>query len=428
MRGRAWRVLAAIASALVLVAALWFAVRSRGLPPRTIVMATGPDGGAYRLVGERYRAYLARHGLEVQLRATGGDLENLALLRDPSSGVSVAVLQAGTTTEDASPELASLGTLFSQQVWIFERGDQPALRRGMRIAAGPEASGTRAMLLKLLKLADVPPESVRLVALDPVQGADALVRGEIDALALVSSWESPVVRRLVAAPEVGVVSFRRADAWIALDPTFEKAVLPEGVGDLVRNRPPHDVTLISTKASLVVRRDLQAAVQYLLLEAAFDVHGRPGMFRRAGQFPAAEGIDLPLSDDARRFYRSGRPWLQRYLPYWIAVMAERALFVVVPLFGILLPLVRTVPALYSGLVRRRILRLYGELKMVETELETRPADRIDELVVRLDGLEREADHLRLPLTYSQALYTLKQHVRLVRARIVDGREGRTRAL
>jgi TRAP-type uncharacterized transport system substrate-binding protein len=413
--------------AVVLAAGTLLAARTTWLPPRAIVMATGPEGGAYRIVGERYRALLGRYGLDVRLRQTSGDLENLALLRDRTSGVSVALLQAGTTTEQASPQLASLGTVFAQQIWLFVRGPRAELRPGMRLAAGAEESGTRAVVLKLLKLAGLPPETMQLVALDPARGAEALARGTVDAVALVSSWDSPLVRRLVAAPDVQLVSFRRADAWSALEPSFEKVVLPAGVGDLVRNRPPEDVTLLSLKTSLVVRRDLHPAVQYLLLEAASDVHGAPGLFRKPGQYPAAESTDLPLSDDARRFYRSGAPWLQRYLPYWAAVLAERALLILVPLFGLALPLARMVPQIFQGLRRRRILRLYGELKMVETELEGRAAGDANDLVERLDRLEQEADHLRLPLAWSQMLYTLKQHVRLVRARIADGDELRAQA-
>jgi TRAP-type uncharacterized transport system substrate-binding protein len=390
-------------------------------------MATGPEGGAYRIVGERYRALLGHYGLDVRLRQTSGDVENLALLRDRTSGVSVALLQAGTTTEQASPQLASLGTVFAQQIWLFVRGPRAEWRPGMRLAAGADGSGTRAVVLKLLKLAGLPPEKMQLVALGPQQGAEALARGDVDGVVVVSSWDSPVVRRLVAAPDTQLVSFRRADAWSALEPSFEKVVLPAGVGDLVRNRPPEDVTLLSLKTSLVVRRDLHPAVQSLLLEAASDVHGAPGLFRRPGQYPAAESTDLPLSDDARRFYRSGAPWLQRYLPYWAAVLVERALLILVPLFGLVLPLARMVPQIFQGLRRRRILRLYGELKMVETELEGRAAGDANDLVERLDRLEQEADHLRMPLAWSQMLYTLKQHVRLVRARIADGEAPRPQA-
>jgi len=84
----------------------------------------------------------------------------------------------------------------------------------------------------------------------------------------------------------------RADAYVALYPFLSKATLPRGVGDLAKDLPPADVTLFASKASLVVRKDFHAAIQYLLLSTAVQIHSGVGMFHRAGRFPAAEGIEL----------------------------------------------------------------------------------------------------------------------------------------
>jgi TRAP-type uncharacterized transport system substrate-binding protein len=400
------------------VAAAAFAAWS-ALPPRTIVMATGPVGGSYEAYGERYREILAREGLEVRLRNTAGDGENLALLSDPRSGVNVALLQSGTTSAKASPELSSLGTVFFQPLWVFRRGKpQGKTFGGPRVSIGPEGSGTRATMMKLLRLLGGDPQGYELLALPPERAAQELQAGRIDGMALVAGWESPLVRRLLADPALDLVSFVRADAFTALEPSLEERVLPMGVADLARNRPPQDVRLLGTKASLVVRGELHAAVEYLLLEAASEIHGGPGMFQKAGQFPAAEGVDVPLGESSRRFFRSGRPLLHRYLPYWMAVLAERLLVVLVPLVGVVIPLARALPAAYRNLLLRRIVRLYGELKLIETELDGRPAgaDTVD-LAHRAAHLESQADHLRLPLKYAPLLYTLKQHIGLVRSRL-----------
>jgi hypothetical protein len=237
-------------------------------------------------------------------------------------------------------------------------------------------------------------------------------------MVLVSGWESPLVRRLLFDPGVDLVSVVRADAVVALDPALEKLVLPMGVADLARNRPPQDVQLVATKASLIVRADLNPAVQNLLLDAASEIHGRPGIFEKAGQFPMAVGVDVPLGDEARQFYKSGRPLFQRYLPYWMAVMAKRLLLVLVPLLGILVPLVRAAPELYRQLLLRRMMAFYGELKLIETELEARPPG-VDtgDLARRTADLELRASHVRVPLFYSPIIYTLKQHIQLVQSRL-----------
>jgi TRAP-type uncharacterized transport system substrate-binding protein len=59
----------AVTAAAIACAAL---VMLRTMPPHRIVMATGPEGGTYYEVGQRYRAALARENVEVQLGADAG--------------------------------------------------------------------------------------------------------------------------------------------------------------------------------------------------------------------------------------------------------------------------------------------------------------------------------------------------------------------
>ncbi|HSL72078.1 MAG TPA: hypothetical protein VK864_17655, partial [Longimicrobiales bacterium] len=238
------------------------------------------------------------------------------------------------------------------------------------------------------------------------------------------AWESPVVRRLLTADDVQTASFQRADAYVALYPYLNKLVLPAGVGDLAKNRPPTDTLLLAPKASLAVRSDLHPAIQYLLLDAAQEIHGKPGIFQRAGEFPAAESVDLPLSDNARQFYKSGRPFLQRYLPFWLAVLVGRLLVVLIPVAGVLYPLLRLMPALYVFAMRRRIFRLYRELKLLEAELDRRGAQGdVTDLAARLDRLEERAGHFRLPAAFAGMLYTLRDHIGLVRLRFEKARRS-----
>ena len=432
MRGRLRKFVVVLLTAFALAAAGWLVARPSARAPRAIVMATGPAGGSYAALGERYREILARYGLRVELRATEGDGENLALLQDPASGVSVAFLQSGITSEEGSPGLESLGAMLIQPVWVFRHGESPRFGlgdlEGRAVSVGSERSGSRAAALRLFAIAGMDPKGMDLVALPPDRAAEALVRGDIDAMVLVASWESPVVRRLVASEDLRLDEFRRADAFVALDPAFEKVVLPEGVGDMADDRPSEDVTLLALKASLIVPRTLDSSIQYLLLEAASDIHGRPGIFHRAGQFPSTEGVDLPLSRAASDFHRSGRPFLQRYMPYWVAVLLERLLLVLLPLVGVVLPLFRAIPFLYNDVMEKRVIRLYGELKVLEMEVAgRRPGDPDVDLVGRLDALEIRANHLRLPERFLQMRYTLKQHIDLVRGRLTGSEATRARA-
>jgi hypothetical protein len=209
--------------------------------------------------------------------------------------------------------------------------------------------------------------------------------------------------------------FPRADAYTALYPYLTKLTVPAGVGNMAANRPSTDVAVLAVKASLIVRDDMDPALQHLLLDAATRIHGGADIFAKASQFPAPEAGDVPMSEDAREFYKSGRPFLQRYLPFRFAQLAGRLLVVLIPLVGIVYPLVRFAPALYGWSMRRRVFRLYGELKRIEAALDTH-ADPA-ELLRRLDRLEERADHLQIPLAFAQILYQMRSHIGLARARL-----------
>jgi TRAP transporter TAXI family solute receptor len=416
--------IAVLALVVLAVAVLWTAVAYvRPMPPRILTMATGPEGGAYQEFGKRYREILARDGIELRLVPTAGAIENLALLRHKDSKVDVGFLQSGITSGKESRDLKSLGTVFYEPVWFFakdiylQKGIQGL--RGKKISIGPEGSGSRELALKLLKRNGIDQGFADLLALTPQEAGDKLIHGEIDAAIMMTSWDAPVVQRLLTANGIEPVNFPRTDAYLALYPYLNKVVLPEGVIDLAKNRPASEVWLIAPKASLVVRGDLHPALQFLLLKAAEEIHSGPGMFQKAGQFPAAESIDLPLSDQARQFYRSGSPFLQQHLPFWLAVLIDRLLVLLLPVVGVLYPLLRLFPAVYAWQVQRRIFQLYGELKFLETDLESPGADqRMDELNSRLDRIEEKAHRLRAQGIYANMRYTLWMHITLVRERMI----------
>src|SRR5215831_14642036 len=398
------------------------------LPPRTIVMATGAVGGANHEFGMRYREILAKSGVNLQLRPTTGGLENLALLRDPRSAVSVGFVQGGTTTRKESPDLESLGTVFYEPLWLFYRStivgtlkeaqDAQALR-GRRVSIGPEGSGGRMLALEFAKRTKIDKVVGELLGFSPEDAAEKLIAGDIDAAFIVTGWESSVVQRLISADGINVASIPRADAYVALYPFLTKVVLPAGVADLSTNRPPADVMLLAPKASLAVRADLHPAIQHLLLSAATQIHSQPGIFQKAGQFPAAESIDLPLSDEAQRFYKNGRPFLQEHLPFWMATLVEKVLVVFVPLAVLLYPMFKLLPQTYKWLMQSRILRLYDEMRSIESEIESTSSNRNNDAInAKLDQLSERANQLRLPTAYASALYTLRSHIDIVRARLL----------
>lgn len=395
-------------------------------PGRTLVMATGPDGDAYAEVAKYFRQALARDGVDLQLRPTNGALANVALLNDPTSPVEVAFVQAGSTSEKDSPNLQSLGTMFYEPLWLFCRcqasGRGFADLPGPRLSIGPPGSGTRELSLRLLGMAGVPPDRLQLSSYSPEEAARRLRSGDLDGAAIVSGWESPVVRALLGDPEISLLDFPRADAYVALDPFLRKVKVPQGVGNLAANRPSADVYLLASKASLLIRADMHPAHQFLLLRAAGEFQTRASIFNPANEFPAGEVIDVPLSDQAQNFYKSGPNFLQRNLPFWLASFAEHTLFLVLPIVGILYPLFRLLPAIYRWEMRHRVLRLYGVLRSIEARARVATSTpELQELHRELDALEQKIARVWIPRGFSEAAYMLKMHVNYVRGVLQSAR-------
>jgi TRAP-type uncharacterized transport system substrate-binding protein len=407
--------MAAAAAAL-----LWaLIVVLRPFPARHLEIATGPPGSTYERFGIRYREILARDGVDLKLVPTNGAVDNVKLLAGPNSGVDVGFVQAGSVDPALAKHLVSLGTLFYEPIWLFCRCSisGPARFADLRMSIGPDGSADRPLALKLLALNGVDAHQQQLYAYSPEEAQRALLAGQIDAVFLASGWNSPVVQALARAPEINVIGFPRADAYVSLDPTLSKLILPRGVADLAHDKPPQDTPLIASKASLAVHEQLHPALQYLLVQAAIEVHSRPGIFERAGAFPAAEEIDLPVSLEARHIYQEGPSLLQRYLPFWLAEIVTRLLVLVLPIVGIIYPVFILAPKLYHWQLQRRINRIYGVLRQLEFELRVGTPGQRDSFLARLDALDQKALNLRLPIAFGEVTYNLKSHIHLLRQRV-----------
>ena len=407
-------------------------------PPKKVVLATGADQGAYAEFGKRYAAALKQHGIAVELRPTAGAAENLALLRDENSGVDLAFVQGGADVEYASVAdyeaanagLVSLGSLFHEPVWLFYREESAQRDLGKpqmesladmaksgrwKLNIGAPGSGVPNLVKRLLEANRVDAASLQLVQNPSTPAVVALLAGEVDALVFASAPESPLVQMLLQTPGVKLFDFPQAEAYSRRFPFLSPVTLPRGVVDLARDMPPANVRMIAPTATLVARESLHPALVQLFVQAARQIHGAPGWFQRKGAFPSVENTERPLAAEAERFYRSGPPLLQRYLPFWIANLIDRMWVVMVSIIAILIPLSRVVPPLYEFRVRSRIFRWYGQLRRLEDAAGERP---IPELLTELNALEDRAGHISVPLSYADELYALRSHIHMVRKRLL----------
>ena len=408
---------------LVVIIAFWFAARFiKPAPADTFVMTTGADGGAYHLFANRYRAILAREKINIALKPSAGSLENLQRLQDTQSEFEVGLIQAGMVSGEPPAGLRSLGSVYYEPLWVFYRGnieiDKLSQLTGKRVAVGAEGSGTRALALQLLKASGVDNASADLLPLGANDAVKEIIDGSIDAAMLVGSPDTPAIQTLAKDREVKLANLAQAEAFTRRFPFLTAIQLPRGAIDLAADLPARDVILLTTTANLVVKEDFHPALGFLLLQAATEVHGRGGMLQKSGEFPAPKESEFIIADEAKRFYKSGTPFLQRYLPFWIANLIERIAVLLVPLIAVLLPLFKILPMLIQWRNKSRVFKWYGELKSIEEQVAANPDPaKLDSYFDRLDEIEDGVNRTRVSSNYSDYVYNLRTHIELVRNRL-----------
>ncbi|APA84699.1 ABC transporter substrate-binding protein [Paraburkholderia sprentiae WSM5005] len=411
-----------IAFAVVLI--VWVA---NPAPPRTITISAGPRDSSFVVTANQYRKILARNGIRLNVLESDGSVENLQRLLDPKQHVDIAFVQGGVAEGLDTSSLVSLGSVFYVPIVVFYRGatlTRLAQLEGKRIAVGREGSGTRLLALQLLAANGIEPGgSTTLVPSDGLQAATQLVAGELDAAILSGdSATRGLMLRLLRVPGIAVMNFDEANAYTRVFPFLDQIDLPPGVLDLKRRIPPETVHLISPTVELVARSTLHPAISDLLIEAAQEVHGTAGLLQHAGQFPNPVAHEYPISEDAQRYYRTGKGFLYRTLPFWLASIGDRTLVLLLPVAVLLLPAMRVIPALYRWRVRSRIYRYYGSLIAIERHALAGATDEErTQLLGQLDEIEAALSHLRMPLAYADAFYVLREHVGFVRSRLTAAR-------
>ncbi len=406
---------------VTVIAAFWF---FHSAPPGTLTITAGPEGSIFQRNAEKYRQILARSGVKLKILSSQGSQENVRRLIDPSVRVDIGFVQGGVVEGMNIDKLVSLGSLYIEPLLIFYRGTVPmdllSQLQGKRVTIGPAGSGSRSLALALLAANGIEPGGpTTLLDLDAEDAAKALLSGKADAVFLTGDSAPPqLMRTLLRTPAIRLYSFTQADAYARRIRYLNKLELPEGAIDFGRNIPGHDVYLIGPTVELIARNNLHPALSDLLLEAAREVHGSASLFRRRGEFPAPLEQEFRISPDASRFYKSGKSFLYRYLPYWLASMANRILAVVVPMVVLLLPGMRTIPAIFRWRIKLRLYRWYRALLVLEQDLVTRlaPEER-RELLSRIDHIEEEVNKMRVPASFADQFYVLRGHIGFVRERL-----------
>ena len=419
-----WRDLAVTLGPVLLLslAAIFLALHFvRPAPPSTLTISAGPDGSKFRTVAESYQKILARSGIKLVIRSSKGSLENLEQLADPDSGVDVGFVQGGVSIEGDVGDLVSLGGVFYEPLTVFYRAPKPMTRlselQGKRVSIGFEGSGTRFLAQALLKANGIEPNgATQLLDLEGDQAMKALQAHQVDAIFLAGdSATTNNIRVLLHAEGVRLFDFPQADAYARRFRYLSKLDLPPGTFDLGDNLPAAPIAMLAPTVELVAKSELHPALSDLLLGAAQEVNGRASALQAAGEFPSPQHHEFPISDDAARFYKSGKSFAYRFLPFWLASLLDRAVAVLVPIIVVLIPGLRVVPALYGWRITNRIYKRYGELMSLERAvLEPMNPEERAALIERLGDIEKAIIGSKMPGAYASQIFVLRQHIKFVR--------------
>lgn len=418
------------------LAALVFAVFYFVAPPAPMsaTMATGVAGGGYAAFAEKLKAELAKQGFALKLVPSAGSRQNMEMLLDEQGEVDIALLQSGQERQFAPQQrerLRSLGAMFQEPLWLFLRRDVSIDRLDdllpLRVALGTPGSGTEAITVALLEANGIEPARFPpgWQASGGEIAASALLAGSLDAAFFVGPAENPLIQRLAASAPLQLAGFRRAAAYEARLPFLKHVALGEGLLNLQQNVPQYDLVTLSPLATLVVNERFHPALTPLILEAARQVMKSGSLLDAPGAFPSAEPHTLRLAEDAERYYKSGLPLLQRFLPFRIASLADRYIVLLIPFIAILIPLFKSVGPLYRWRIRARIYRWYRFLREIDRHLDEHTGSaELTREIQRLEQLEAELSRVEVPLSYYNELYELHLHLNYVIRRLRQLRHNR----
>ena len=401
-------------------------------PPKRVVLATGPAQSAYDEFGKRYADALARYGIQVELLSSEGSSANLELLR--TGQADLGFVQGGTADigYDEEDAITSLGSLFVEPLWLFYREESArrlnkvptvsklAELKGWRVNVGTAGSGVPRLFSTLLDVNRVEAEQMKLSELEQTPATVAFLNGEIDAVVFASAPESLMVQMLLQTPGVKLLDFAQSEAYSRRFGYLTPVVMPQGVVDLAANIPARNVRLVASTTSLLAHSDTHPAILQLFAQTATTLHGGASWFSRAREYPSLEHSEVPISPEAQRAIKSGAPFLQRYLPFWLANLIERMWLAMGLIIALALPLSRIVPPLYTFRIRSRVFRWYAELRSIEQ----RHLDHQDEptpvkdLLEQLDQLEEKVEQVVVPLSHTDELYALRSNIGLVRRKLM----------
>ncbi len=412
-----------IGSVVLICVALFLFVNSAA--PTKLTITAGEEGSIFHNNALKYKALLAKEGVTLTILPSNGSIDNLNKLANKRVNVDIGFVQSGVAENIKINKLMSLGSIAYQPLIIFYHGESKhfiADFAGERLNIGEPGSGTRSLALNILKENGiVPGGATQLIEKPSLNPVEDLLQNKIDAIFVMGdSISTELIKTLVKTPGINIFNFDQADGYTRRIKYLHKLVLPEGAIDLGKNIPVNDLNLIAPSVELIARDSLHPALSDLLLDVANQVHGAAGLFTKSGEFPNLTTQEYTISSDATRYYKSGKSFLYRDFPFWVASFINRILVVLIPLLLILIPAIKLAPSIYRWKIQLSIYPFYKALLELENDAfkTTITANKRQEIMNSLDQLEARLSKVKIPAAFADMFYGLRGHINFVRTRLM----------
>ena len=407
---------------LLIIASFYFT--SKFIQPsvkKEITIATGSIDGEYYKTALQYKELLEKQKVKVNIVTSNGSLENIELLNEKK--VDIAFVQNGIEIVKNKNNLQAIASVYYEPLWIFYKNEDYKINYiiqliSKKISIGNEGSGTKDLALKLLKDNGLDNTNTQISTSSNKEAKDLLLKGEIDAMFMISSADSQIVKELLENPNITLFNFKRAKAYSRKYTFLESNTLYEGTIDLYKNLPYEDINLLMTSANLIVRDDFSDELIRLILKEIKPLHNKKALFEADNQFPNINNISAEINENAQRYFTYGDTWLEKLFPYWIASNIDRLKILLIPLITLMLPLSKGFFPLYRWSIRSKIYKWYKQIQKIDLLSEDAKNEDLQNYLKEISKLKHEIKaETKVPLSYMGEYYDLIMHLELIITKI-----------
>ena len=395
-------------------------------PPKSIKIAAGDEYSSSFVTANKIKNEVEKTGITVQVVTSAGSLENLELLKNPKSNVSLAIIQSGTFKQAEHPNLESIANLYLTPLLAIYRKDafqEPPEKMsdfiGKRISIGVEEGNASLLFQQLTKYSATSSdfETSQKKNWDLGKSLAALDKKDLDVVFVVERPdEEEWVLGALRNPNFGIFNMIKAYAYPSRIKTSKVVEIPRATFSVQNNIPPKDTKTIGVSAELVAQKGINPAITGLILDVISKTQSNRSIFQKENEYPNDRELTFSQNEDSERYFRNGPSFLNKYLPFWVAVWGDRILKIMIPILAILIPVIKFYPQIIEFTTKQKLHAIYKELHRIEYDVEMHKDKQT--LKERLMAVEMKATSLHLPELDTKSIYDLRANIQFVKDQLL----------